>query len=484
MQLMPNSRIFLSFGSLQITWYAVLILTGAICAYLLSQHIIKKWGYSSSLLENYLFPLLICGIVGARIYYVIFEWDYYSMHPEYILATWKGGLAIHGGLIAGILFSIFYFRKHRVSLLRMFDLIMPHVLLAQAFGRWGNFANQEAYGRIVKESFYTHFPSFIKNQMYIQGAYRMPTFLFESCLDLCGFLLIVFVFRRFLYRKRGDAGFMYFVWYGWTRFLVEGLRTDSLMLGHFRIAQIISLVFVAIGILGLTGIFHRIFHWYKKPVLVFDVDGTLSSSRETIFRVWDALFAEEKPDYQLSDEEKEAFFGPTVDEALSWYFHADQIERLHKRYDELYAENIQYLKVYPQVKETLEQLKNSGYTMGIISNKTTNLIEMDLKQADIDSYFDKVLGVDQMPAPKPDPSGLIACCDALHVGHDDLIYLGDSPSDVIACEQMAAYSIVYSKDIKDKAAILKTRPCRIIHEYNELPKLLKEGKLWCDRRIW
>ncbi len=482
MQWMPNSRIFVSFGSLQITWYAVLILTGAILAYLLSQHIIKKWGYSSSLLENYLFPLLICGIIGARLYYVAFEWDYYSLHPEYILATWQGGLAIHGGLIAGLLFSVFYFRKHKVSLWRMFDLIMPHVLLAQAFGRWGNFANQEAYGRIVKESFYQYFPTFIKNQMYIDGAYRMPTFLFESVFDLTGFLLIVFVFRRFFYRKRGDAGFAYFIWYGCTRFLVEGLRTDSLMLGHLRIAQVISIVFVVIGLLGISGFFHRFFA--EKPVLLFDVDGTLSNSRKTIERVWDALFKEEKPGYQLSQEEKDAFFGPTVDEVLSWYFHEDQIERLHQRYDQLYLKNIQYLEIYPQVKETLQQLKKEGYLMGIVSNKTKNLIQADLKQGQIDSYFDVVYGVDQCSKAKPSPNGLLEACAALEKGHDNLVYIGDSSGDVWACQQMAAYSIVYSKDVKDKNTILKMQPCSVIHEYRALIQLLHEGKIWCDRRVW
>lgn len=482
MQFMPNSRIFLSFGSLQITWYAVLILTGAILAYLLSQHMIKKWGYASSLLENYLFPLLICGIIGARLYYVAFEWDYYSLHPEYILATWQGGLAIHGGLIAGILFSVYYFRKNKVSLWRMFDLIMPHVLLAQAFGRWGNFANQEAYGRIVKESFYQYFPAFIKNQMYIDGAYRMPTFLFESVLDFLGFLLIVLVFRRFFYRKRGDAGFAYFIWYGCSRFFVEGLRTDSLMLGQLRIAQVISIVFIGIGLLGILGAFQRLIA--EKPVLLFDVDGTLSNSRKTIECVWDALFKEEKPDYLLSPEEKESFFGPTVNEVLSWYFHEDQIARLHQRYDELYLENIQYLEIYPQVKTTLEQLKSEGYKMGIVSNKTNNLIQADLKQGEINAYFDVVYGVDQCTKPKPSPIGLIEACSALGQGHDNLVYVGDSSGDVWACQQIAAYSIVYSKDVKDKSTILKMRPCRVIHEYSSLIKLLHEEKLWCDRKVW
>lgn len=225
MHLFPNTRIFVSFGSLEIAWYAVLILTGALCAYLLCQRTMKKWGYAPEVLDDYVVPMLFIGILGARAWYVIFEWNYYSSHLNEIVAIWNGGLAIHGGLIAGTIFSLFFFKKRHISFLRMFDLIMPTVLLAQAFGRWGNFMNQEAYGGIVSESFFAHYPVFIKNQMFIDGAYRMPTFLFESVCNLLGFLFITLIFRKHWYKRRGDCGFMYMVWYGITRFVVEGMRT-------------------------------------------------------------------------------------------------------------------------------------------------------------------------------------------------------------------------------------------------------------------
>lgn len=150
----------------------------------------------------------------------------------------------------------------------------------------------------------------------------------------------------------------------------------------------------------------------------------------------------------------------------------------------MYLENIQYLEVYPQVKETLQQLKKEGYQIGIVSNKTKNLIQADLKQGQIDTYFDVVYGVDQCSKPKPSPAGLIEACLALEKGHDNLVYVGDSITDVWACQQIAAYSVVYSKDVKDKKTILKMQPCSVIHEYSAFIQLLHEGKIWCDRRVW
>lgn len=149
MQLFPDTKIILSIGGLHVTWYAVLILTGVLAAYFLAQNTMKKWGYSKTILEDYVIPMMALSIIGARLYYVIFEWDFYSAHPDQIIAIWNGGLAIYGGLIVGVLYSIYYFKRQRISALRMADCIMPGVMVAQAFGRWGNFMNQEAFGKVV-----------------------------------------------------------------------------------------------------------------------------------------------------------------------------------------------------------------------------------------------------------------------------------------------------------------------------------------------
>ena len=224
MQFFPSFSVFLKIGSLEIHYYALCIITGALIAYELGQYRFKKLGYARNML---------LGIIGARIWYVIFMWnELYAANPMEIFAVWHGGLAIQGGIFAGLIYSAYFFKKHEIPFLVAGDAIMPGVLIAQALGRWGNFFNHEAYG------------------MYIENAYHHPTFLYESVGNVIVFLVIILLVRHFA-KKNGTQFFSYFVGYGIVRFFVEGMRTDSLMLGPLRIAQVISLIFIAVGIGGM-----------------------------------------------------------------------------------------------------------------------------------------------------------------------------------------------------------------------------------------
>ena len=151
------------------------------------------------------------------------------------------------------------------------DAIVPNILVAQAMGRWGNFMNQEAFGGIVDESHFRLIPDFIKNNMFIDGAYRAPTFLYESVLNLIGWLLITRGLRKSEKLKRGDQSFAYLMWYGVVRFVIESMRTDALLVNlgfvELRIAQVISIVFVVVGLIGFYGGFRK-FYPKTKPALI------------------------------------------------------------------------------------------------------------------------------------------------------------------------------------------------------------------------
>jgi phosphatidylglycerol:prolipoprotein diacylglycerol transferase len=159
----------------------------------------------------------------------------------------NGGIAIHGGLIAGLLTAYIFTRVKKVNFFEYIDVVMPGVILAQAIGRWGNFMNQEAHGGPVTEQFISKFPQFIQQGMLINGTYYHPTFLYESIWDLLVFAILIYI----LYKKKQQHGIVlgsYMILYSVGRFFIEGLRTDSLMFYGLRIAQIVSLTGILLGI--------------------------------------------------------------------------------------------------------------------------------------------------------------------------------------------------------------------------------------------
>lgn len=239
--------ILFDLGFIQIKWYSFLILIATIIGYILVFKEAKKRGISNDQLNDLLFYLFIISIIGARLYYVLFNLKYYLSDPLEIFAMWHGGLAIHGGIIAGLIYLIVYSKKKKLNLFLMTDILVVPLILAQSIGRWGNFFNGEAFGRIVSLKFLRnlHLPQFIIDGMYINGAYREPTFLYESILSIIGFLVLI-VTRKKLKIKTGTLTGIYLIWYGIERLIIETFRSDSLMLGPLKIAQIISII----GIIG------------------------------------------------------------------------------------------------------------------------------------------------------------------------------------------------------------------------------------------
>ncbi|MDF9825212.1 phosphatidylglycerol:prolipoprotein diacylglycerol transferase [Breznakia sp. PF5-3] len=490
MSFFPDLKTFLRIEigdfTLNIAWYALLILAGAILAYYLSLRNAKKIGYGKELLEDYFFMMMPLVILGARIWYVIFEWSSYSSNLVSIFYIWEGGLAIHGGLITGIVFSYFYFRNRGVNLLRIGDCIMPNVLLAQAIGRWGNFMNQEAYGRIVSEKYFQNFPSFIKDQMYIDGAYRQPMFLYEGVGNLIGFIVITFLYKKYGRKKRGDLVYAYVVWYGVVRFFIEIFRTDALMAGGLKVAQMTSIVFVIVGLLGIFGVYNKLFKKFypfkiEKPVVLFDADGTLIDTQKLIMDSFRFTFQKYKPEYELGEEELCSFMGPPLRATFEKYFADEMVDEVVETYREYnHSHHNDYVKAMPHAKELLTYLKEHGYEIAVVSNKFKSLVSLGLEISGIDSYFDVVIGGDEVEHPKPDPEGLLKACELLKVPHDELIYVGDSEVDVKSAKNLGAFSIAFVSDPKRERSLKETKPCRIVYDLEEIISILKEDQEWSE----
>ncbi|WP_262122645.1 prolipoprotein diacylglyceryl transferase [Anaerococcus sp. Marseille-Q5996] len=226
---------FSIFG-IEIRWYAIIIIAGMLLGtYFAKKEFIRR-GFDEDFIYDILFVIIPIGIIGARLWYVLFKWEFYSQNPIQILNIRGGGLAIHGGIIFGALALYFYSKKHMVPFLDMTDILTPSLALAQGIGRWGNFINQEAHGG----------PTDLPWGIIIDGVKVHPTFLYESLGDIIIFLFLINAIKR--NPDKGKISAAYLISYGVLRYFVEGLRTDSLYWGPFRTAQLISLAFIVLGI--------------------------------------------------------------------------------------------------------------------------------------------------------------------------------------------------------------------------------------------
>lgn len=236
-------------GPFEVRWYSICILSAALFGLLLMEKEAKRLHISTDTIFNMMFWAFIFGILGARIYYVLFNLDIYSQNPKEIFMIWNGGLAIHGGIIAGLLVFIVYCWKNKLRLARMTDIVAPVLLLCQTIGRWGNFFNQEAHGAATTVEALQKLlvPGFIINGMTIDGVTYFPSFYFEAIACLIAFLIIIIV-RRFKYVKVGQPTAMYLMAYGGIRFFIEMGRTDALLIGGFKMAQIVSIIFFLSGL--------------------------------------------------------------------------------------------------------------------------------------------------------------------------------------------------------------------------------------------
>lgn len=222
-------------GPVAIYWYGIIIAAAVVAGYFVARRLGRGFAMPASIFEEFLLFALPAALVGARLWYVLFNLDRYSADPRSVFAIWQGGLAIHGGVLASVAVAVAYCRIRKIDFYRFADVAAPALVLGQAIGRWGNYVNQEAYGR----------PTDLPWAMYIAGEYRHPTFLYEFLWNLAVFALM----WKFIGTKPhpGRVFAVYLAGYSLGRLWIEGLRTDSLMLGPFRVAQLVSLGMIAAG---------------------------------------------------------------------------------------------------------------------------------------------------------------------------------------------------------------------------------------------
>lgn len=236
-----NPVAFEIFG-LEIRWYGILMATAMVVGSILLFRQAKKYNIKDDDIYDLILVVLPSSVVGARLYYVVFNWQYYQWDIMKIINTRQGGMAIHGGVLFGLLSGYLFCKKRGLKFWQLADMVAPGLILGQAIGRWGNFMNNEAHGG----------PTNLPWGIMVDGVKVHPTFLYESIWNL-GVFLILWKYKD-KKQNHGEVIMLYMILYSIGRFFVEGLRTDSLMLGPLRAAQVISIVFILVGAVGIYAV--------------------------------------------------------------------------------------------------------------------------------------------------------------------------------------------------------------------------------------
>ena len=491
---------------LNISWYAVCILIGVIIAVYLGLREARKIGISSDSIYIGLAIILPSAIIGARLWYVIFNADDFKSFSE-IIGFRNGefiglaGLAIQGGVLVTCVLAPIYCKVRKISIYRILDLIAPGLFIGQICGRWGNFFNRELYGPSVSSEWYQNVLKIFGDQMYINGAYRHPVFLYEGLLNLvCLIFMLVIRRKDKKYLHSGDMIGIYLTWYGCVRIFTESLRLKSgvaepLMAGPIPVSILISVIFIIVGIsflvlkrvLGGKEIKGKIIFPEeikyadlleeiknnRFDTILFDLDGTLLNSQEWITKSFEHTFQKFRPDAEISEEEYVSFFGPTLYQTFSKY--SDNEEEINEMIAYYRAYNVEgydeNVRLFPGAKETLKILHRKGYKLGIVSSKKKDLVEHTIELFGLTEYIDIIIGHGDFEKPKPDPESLLMAMKKLE--SKNTLYVGDTLSDMKAAKaaNAKACGVLYSASIEE---LLDEKPDYVIKNMSQLTEVCGE----------
>lgn len=472
----------------EVRWYAIFILLGVVLAVIAGVREGKKIGIPSEYIYTGVCIVLPCAILGARLWWDLFNIDKIHSFID-VFAIWDGGLAIQGGVIAALITIYFYCRYRKFSFYRILDVVAPGFLIGQICGRWGNFCNHELYGPIVKHPDFLKSIPILGENMFIDGAYRHPVFLYESLLNLVGLVLMLLFRRKFKKLESGDLIGGYLVWYGIVRIFTESLRMNSgvnepLMAGPIPMSILTSVIFILCGIaflvakrfIGPRTNYAKLMETIKEnkyDTVLFDLDGTLLNTRELINRSFVHTFEHFRPDHVLTDEELDSFFGPSLRQTFSRYSTDEQeIEEMIQYYREFnVASHDEMVTAFPGAKSLIRTLARKGYKLGVVSSKKTDLVEHGLEIFGMRDKIKVIIGEEDVKNPKPDPEGILEAMRILD--SKKALYVGDGVGDIEAGKNAGIDTIgVLYSDRKEQ--ILAAEPTYTIHSLDQILAILVE----------
>ncbi len=437
-----------SFGNFALRTSVLSVLAGAFIAYWFFRKNMKKNGYRDNTCEDIFLISVLTAIVGSRLFWYAEEkFEGISRFFHF----YEDGFEVLGGMGLALIAIFIYCRKHYMSVMRTTDCGLPYVLLGLGIGRLGFYPANHSV-------------------------------LWIALLNLLGFILIEYVYGKFFHdKRRGDRTAMTILWIGFSRFFVRVFQFGS---GSGRKADIFFGGLAALVGLGLYA-YVRMRKLNERPVVLFDLDGTLVDSEKLVRETYRGLFEKYKTLEEFTQEIQLQITDPIIDESIMKMFPEESKDEITQEFDTLQLEmpKLGVVKMMDHAEDLLIGLARNGYRIAIISSRTKESTDYWVEEFDLDEYIDTTVGNDSVAAGVPSVDGILKACEVMKTGHDSCVYIGNTVNDIRSAIGAGVYTIAFAKDDDRRAELEREKPDRIITSLTELDAILEEKRQWAYKGL-
>lgn len=444
----PDLSTILTVGGVTIKWYVVTLLAGCIVGYLYHSSVMKSHGYKQATSDDLFIITLFGALVGGRVFWVLENFKNYSMYAWYVFALTDGGIDILGSILVVSILVLAYGKKHHLSFRRTMDVVSVGMLMATIIARVGR---------------------------------ALETQSVWACIAVSIVIFIIVYYGMLKYtptRKRGDAFAATLMLGGVERLIAMVFDLDPLAIDNVWPCILVELSGISLWV------YSRFFD-KRKPVVLFDFDGTIMDSEQMIIGCFAYLYQKYGDIHDFTEEVQKEVFGPPLKEELEKLFPDQDTEMLMNEYTNFQKSlpGKHLVSTLPHTEEVLKKLKRQGYVLGIVTSRLSESCLMWVKDLNIESYFNIIVGTEKYRHAKPEPDSIIEACELLNTGHDSVVYVGDNVSDVECGKNAGVYTVGFVSNASKREKIEGAKPNATILSMEELLPILDAKHDWSSELI-
>lgn len=439
----PDLSTIVSVGGITIKWYVVTLLAGCIAGYLYHSSVMKSHGYKQAVSDDLLILTIIGAVIGGRFFWVLENLKNYSMYAWYVFAIRDGGIDVLGSILFVSVFVLLYGKKHHLSFRRTMDVISVAMLIAVGIARVGR-------------------------------ALETQSVWFVVAMNIVEFIIVYYGMLKWTpTRKRGDAFAALLILAGLERLVAMVFGLDPLAVDN--VWPCILCECVGIFLWAYARFFDK-----RKPVVLFDFDGTIMDSEQMIIGCFAYIYQKHGDIADFTEEIQKEVFGPPLRDELEKLFPNEDPDILMAEYTNFQKSlpGKHIVSTLPHTQEVLKKLKREGYVLGIVTSRLTDSCLMWVKDLGLEEYFNIVVGTEKYRHAKPEPDGIIEACELLNTGHDSVVYVGDNVSDVMSGKHAGVYTVAFVTNPAKKEKLEAVKPNEIIEDITQLVDILDANHDW------